>query len=234
MTDKYLHPLAGAFERVKRAGEHLADLRPLVEAMRQQQEQVFLAHFDANPFYQGALPDPMPASMRVPILVGEICYNLRNALDYLVFELAKRGSGTPQKNTQFPIVDAPEQFPPERDGRLKGVSDPHVTMIERLQPYNGSEWTRSLREVSNPDKHREFTAMRGYGRGMAYAPTDPEYESLALPIRRMRHPDAGEMDVKVDLAWTVHFAEGPPVVETLELVQLKIFETLTAFETAFT
>jgi hypothetical protein len=38
-------------------------------------------------------------------LVGEICYNLRSALDYLVFELAKHDSGTRQENTQFPIAE---------------------------------------------------------------------------------------------------------------------------------
>jgi hypothetical protein len=174
----------------------------------------------------------MPASMRVPILVGEICYNLRGALDYLIFELAERDAGVPQKNTQFPIVDTPEKFRSEGLPRLKGVNDTHVLMIERLQPYHdGCDWAGSLREISNPDKHREFSAMRGTGSGVAYAPSDPEYEGLALPIRRVQHPARGEMDVKLDFTCAVHFNDGPPVVETLELVKLKVSETLTAFQT---
>jgi hypothetical protein len=227
------HPLAGAFERVKRAGEHLDDLRPRIEAIRQQQKQAFLAHFDLNPLHQGGLPK-MPASMRVPILVGEICYNLRSALDYLIFELARHDSGVPQKNTQFPMVDTPEKFRSEGPPRLKGVNDAHVRMIEWLQPYRGCGWTKSLREISNPDKHREFSAMKGTGTGLAYAPSDSEYEALALPVRRIRHPTAGEIDVKLDFTCALHFVDGPPVVETLELIQLKVSEVLTAFEPEFT
>jgi hypothetical protein len=233
VTSQNHHPLAGAFERVKRAGEHLDDLRLRIDAMSQQQKEAFLAHFDLNPLHQRALPDPMPASMRVPILVGEICYNLRSALDYLIFELAKRDSVVPQKNTQFPIVDTPEKFRSDGLPRLNGVNDTHVLMIERLQPYNGCDWTRSLREISNPDKHREFSAMRGTGTGLVYAPSDPEYEALALPIRRVRHPARGEIDVKLHFTCTVHFVDGPPVVETLELIQLKVSEALTAFEPEF-
>jgi hypothetical protein len=44
------------------------------------------------------------------------------------------------------------------DGRnewLRGVNDPHVRTIESLQPYRGVAWTATLRDLSNPDKHRE-------------------------------------------------------------------------------
>jgi hypothetical protein len=224
------HPLDGAFERVRRAEEHLLDLRPRIEAMRQQQAHYLLTQFDGRPLDQLWLPGMVQASMRIPILVGETCYNLRSALEYLVFELAKHDSGVPQKKTQFPIVDTPEKFRPDR---LKEVNAAHVAAIERLQPYNGCDWTRALREVSNPDKHREFVQMRGTGTGLVYTPTDPEYASLALPICRAQHPATGETDVKVDFTCSVQFADGPPVIETLELIKLRIFETLTAFKTEF-
>jgi hypothetical protein len=209
------------------------DLRPRIEAMRRQQEQEFLAQFDANPLHQGEIPGGTLASMRVLILVGEICYNLRGALDYLVFELAKHDSGAPQEKTQFPIVDTPEKFKSDRSVRLRGVNGLHVAMIERLQPYNRCDWARILREISNPDKHREFVAMKGGGSGLAYAATDPEYEGLALPIRRVRHPASGEMYVKLDFTCTVRFVDGSPVMETLELIKLKVSETLTAFAMEF-
>ena len=76
--------------------------------------------------------------------------------------------------------------------------------------------------------------MRGTGTGSGYAPTDPEYERLALPIRRVRHPTRGEMDVKIDFTCMVHFVDGPPVVETLELIQQKVSEALIAFEPELT
>jgi len=106
------HPLAGAFARVDRAGEHLADLKPDIDAMRQQQDQATFPYFETEPPHGFAvnLPTRADASMRIPILIGEIAYNLRSALDYLIFELAKLDSGMPQKGTQFPIEDTPEGF----------------------------------------------------------------------------------------------------------------------------
>ena len=68
MSDQNLHPLAGAFERVERAAEHLIDLRPRIDAMRHQHRQVFLAQFDADPLHQGQIPGSAQASMRIPYL----------------------------------------------------------------------------------------------------------------------------------------------------------------------
>jgi len=39
--------------------------------------------------------------------------------------------------------------------------------------------------------------------------------------------------VKVDLPYTVHFADGPPVMDTLEVIKTKVFETLTEFRAEF-
>ena len=50
--------------------------------------------------------------MSVPIRVGEVCYNFRSALDYLIFELAKLDSGVEQGGTQFPIMDSPKDSRP--------------------------------------------------------------------------------------------------------------------------
>jgi hypothetical protein len=83
---------------VARAGEHLEDLRGRLDAFRRAQEDAFLPFFDTVPPYQFPLMIPQIAttSMRVPVLVGEICYNLRSSPDYLVFELARLNSGVRQ------------------------------------------------------------------------------------------------------------------------------------------
>jgi hypothetical protein len=70
----------------------------------------------------------------IAVLVGEICYNLRSALDYLVYGLARRDSGSIQKGTQFPIVDKKEQFVGNQTKRLAGLNSTHVEAIARLQP----------------------------------------------------------------------------------------------------
>jgi hypothetical protein len=86
--------------------------------------------------------------MSIGIRIGEVCYNLRSALDYLIFELAKLDSCAEQSGTQFPIIDAKEDF--EGRGKriflkeginlLKGINLAHVAAIEQLQPCNGCQW----------------------------------------------------------------------------------------------
>ncbi|MCH8188130.1 MAG: hypothetical protein IIB66_05415, partial [Proteobacteria bacterium] len=102
--------------------------------------------------------EPVPHIIK--ILVGEITYNLRAALDYLVYELARLDSGEVKNGTQFPIEDTEDGFKRKRNAFLKGVSDKHVAIIESLQPYSGCDWTRILRDLSNPDKHRQLTISK--------------------------------------------------------------------------
>jgi hypothetical protein len=102
--------LNGAFERVGRTNEHLADLRQRLAELFRRQEDSIVFQFDPNPPHElkvTAVDYPRP-SMRIGVLIGEISYNLRSAMDYLVFALAQHDSGSPQEFTQFPIVDKPK------------------------------------------------------------------------------------------------------------------------------
>src|ERR1700731_4138428 len=135
MVEYLTHPLDGGFERIRRANEHLADLEQRVrDTFIQQAESIASAiEFDSNP--PGEIKKVHPPTqtfwpMRIAILIGEICYNLRAALDYLVFELAKLDSGAPQEGTQFPIVDAKKDFEAGVGRWLKGISASHVAAIE--------------------------------------------------------------------------------------------------------
>src|SRR5262249_45023002 len=141
-----LHPLDGAFERTRRAGEHLEELCARLETLRREREGEIIAQFQAQPPHSELVVPPSPqASMRIPILVGEICYNLRTALDYLIFKLAKLDSGHPQKKTQFPIDDDEDDFKRHAKSQLKGLNARHIAEIERLQPYKQCEWIKTLR-----------------------------------------------------------------------------------------
>jgi hypothetical protein len=180
------------------------------------------------------------ASMRIPILVGEICYNLRSALDYLIYELTKLDTGIPQHLTQFPIEDSEKGFAKRRKlshsiGWLQGLNERHIACIERLQPYNGVKWIKALREISNPDKHREFTHNKGFiDIYIAVAGEDADFETLAGPIQRAPHPVTGEeVDMKTRIAGSILFLDSAPVVETLEELIFKVGETLEAFKPEF-
>jgi hypothetical protein len=201
-----------------------------LDAFRKQHEDTIDIQFSAEPPHNLEIVAQTGASMRIPILIGEVCYNLRSALDYLIYELAKLDSGVIQDNTQFLIEDTKDGFERKRKSRLRGVNERHVTCIEEYQPYKGCNWTHALRDLSNPDKHRQFTRIGLTVTGIAYTPADPEFANSLLPIRRTPHPVAGETNVKLDYTATIRFPDGPPVAETLEVIKLKVAETVTAFE----
>ncbi len=75
--------------------------------------------------------------------------------------------------------------------------------------------------------------MRSEHTIIAYTPIDPEYPALDLPIRRTPHPAVGEVDMKVNITIEVLFADGAPVIETLEKLVLNVRQTLADFQTEF-
>lgn len=95
----------------------------------------------------------------IGILVGETVYNLRAALDYLVYELAILDSGHVQEKTQFPIESCESEWESNQDRRLAGLNPTHKALIKCLQPYRECDWTGVLRDISNPDKHRTLTLV---------------------------------------------------------------------------
>ncbi len=241
-----LHPLDGAFERVNRAGEHLADLKGRIREVEDVQENRLLdeldldapnkADFALSPRSRvvGVMMQPI-LPLRLSVLVGEACYNLRSALEYLAHELAKHDSGSPQVGIQFPIEDDPQRFarrknPADRICTLRGIDPTHIAAIERLQPYNGCEWTRRLRDISNPDRHRELTATVGYTHSRALVQAVPF--NNRRPERRAR--GAGqEVYVQFPVTLSVLLADGTPVIQTLEEIQFQVAETLQAFKPEF-
>src|SRR5262249_34225904 len=161
-TSMRRHPLDGAVARVSRAEETFRELIRRIALHGQARAQAI--KFGAHPTEpKGIVVDrqkDLPLDLMFSILVGEVCYNLRAALDYLVFDLARRDSGAEQEQTQFLIEDNTDKFQKKVPRRLKGLTPAHVAAIEVLQPYNGCEWTRQLRELSNPDKHRTLVPVQ--------------------------------------------------------------------------
>src|SRR5260370_25777982 len=160
------HPLDPAFARIKRADDHLRALAENVDKRSQAQISAFglrpnpaLPHSIALDTGPGVA---LPVDYIFGILVGEICYNLRAALDYLVYELAILDSGSVQR-TQFPIDTSPSTFNARTRARgfLEGISPAHVAELEKLQPYMNCPWTRKLQDISNPDKHRTLRGIAG-------------------------------------------------------------------------
>lgn len=232
------HALDGAFQRVTRAEEHLTDLKEKIPVVTQAQMSAFVLKFNTNAPYDPKIvikPSKIGVPMSVGVIIGEVCYNLRSALDYFIFELARHDTGSVQSGTQLPIEDDAEGFARrQKRGWLKGIDAAHVAALERLQPYRGCDWSAALRDLSNRDKHREFVAIGGSYSATVFTPMmDANFSEIALPITRAPHPVMGEVDVKFHATITIHFPDGTPVVETLEKIKAGVAQTLADFKPVF-
>jgi len=210
-------PLYGARLRQERALEHLADIREQVEAIYNHfSTPSHQPHADGGSFIR--IPRPHDPPPELAVRVGEMIYNLRAALDYVVFEIAHHDSGVKQNGTQFPVEDRPEGFAGRRKSFLKGVSDEHVALIESYQPYEGCRWTTLLVSLSNPDKHRQLHVLLTEvgseleaSTGTGHSPEDLDRLDRFYSESR-RDFFVGKrrrMDVKVKATADVTFVGGP-------------------------
>lgn len=233
------HPLEGAFLRVDRAREHLADF----DGREQQWRDAHTDHlaYKFNRVTQrvqthwtgGGDPDPIMA-----VLVGETIYNLRAALDYLVYELVIEDSGRIRKGTQFPIFSEQAEFDRRCKDYLRGVSASHVTMIEALQPYSGCLWTKTLSSISNPDKHMKLTDSRATMEHLVRM----EYGSIidffgrpgkVFPAQGLFQGLVCDVYVEANVILNIEFTDQTPVLKTLELLCTNVGDTLDTFRPEF-
>jgi hypothetical protein len=223
--------LDNAFARLDRAKEHLTRLDDELEkALR---GGVAIGSGLSGLFRVTVYPLPKI----IPILIGETVFNLRSSLDSLIFQLAFLDTGEVQKGTKFPIEDNANAWQTHilgtgtrKMGRWKVwlplLTPAHLAAIERLQPFTGCEWTRTLRILSNPDRHCELTVVEPrLLRGLA---ADAVIHDPAGP------PQSAEL-IRADARQgaVVVFDGGPPVMRTLERLQSETAATLNNFNRDF-
>ena len=180
------------------------------------------------------LPPETFAGIRFGTLVGEICYNLRCVLDYLVYALAELDSGSPQKGTQFPIMDLAKDFAGRGNAMLVGVNVAHVAAIERLQPYMGCKWSGRLRDLSNADKHRHIVPGGGNCQITVHSGLEKDISRIWGVERKAPHPLTGEdVNFKVYVTGEILFADGAPVISTIHEIKAGVADTFRQFEPEF-
>jgi hypothetical protein len=216
--------LDGARERVSRARDHIDELKRVIGAIQVNRsapvEMQLEGRTGTNTDFE--TPDIPP---RVSAIVGDICYNLRAALDYLVFSLSGLDSGLDFPMTQFPIERRNRDFTGRvKAGWLGGMNAAHKTAIQGLQPYRGNDWATALKNISNPDKHRRLTATK---------PDISISGTIGFQPDADTFPIGNGMHMKIVTTFLVQLPDGTPVIETLEKIQLKVSETLDAFEPEF-
>jgi hypothetical protein len=187
---------------------------------------------------------PQP-SIDGAVIVSAIIHHMRAALDYLVYELAREDSaGIAQDGTQFLIEDV--KTDPENPKRgfdyrariyLKGLSPAHVDTIEQLQPYSGVPWTKALRDISNPDKHRKLTVIRGRDRAVRRIVSGPPGSFEGKPGKVFSGAGREGSDVYLEAHYSIR-VDLPewnelPVVDALKYLQSNVRATIEMFQSEF-
>ena len=158
----------GINAKVVRADDRLASLKDemnrFCKELRQSVNREVREDTDEQVWiYRGETPKvPLEWSVRI----GEILYNLRSALDHLVWQLVLVNGQTPGRHNTFPIVTDESKWDEEKTRKLKGISQRDEEMIRRLQPYTGGVTLPSfpfdvsafwaLHTLCNIDKHRHL------------------------------------------------------------------------------
>lgn len=222
------HPLADAYLRIDRAREHLEELKRHIAGYIEANEASSLIKVEGHTV--SAIWPPQPPPM-FGVRAGEIVYNLRAALDYLVYRLASLDAGKIIETTQFPIEDTPEGFKRRRSRFLRGVNKAHVAAIEEFQPYKGVDWIWILRDLSNVDKHRAVH-LAGYQSAGLVRANIGGTEEQAKAFGGFRVP-GDDVAMYYPAPIYVAFSNGASVEEALQLLLTETSEVLKTFDPEF-
>ena len=236
------HPLYGAQLRFERADRHLSEADSLIDGFALACKDGIVSK-DHHKTIQLTKYPPIPVTL--PLVISDAVHNLRAALDYIVYELAVLDSGKVQDGTQFLIEDVKSDpaFPKRGfDARsqkcLKGLNPRHIDMVEGLQPYRGIEWTKTLRDISNPDKHRTLTALTHKDRRMmvkiTYKPDGPYLGAEKFTPEGITH-DSYDLEFEADNAIGIAGTDpaAPSLMSTLYRLETEVCRTIEFFKPEF-
>jgi hypothetical protein len=125
--------LVEPYLKTSRAKEHFDALREELNAFCESKPDKIHSQDDPSNGRCRTAVEIKDTPDRISLFVGDIFYNLRAALDQLVWCLAKLTRPYPE-HTQFPILE--QRDLPRFERQTLGVPAEAVTIIESLQPYN--------------------------------------------------------------------------------------------------
>jgi hypothetical protein len=168
-------------EKVERAKHHLSDFEALIAPFEDRRSYPVSEGFeteDEGRVWTCRLDIPEPEDPLLPIIAGDLMFNLRSALDHLATAMVRRSS----QRTAFPLftTDLHEQDPITGDylhgedrerweAMTKGFPKRAMPIVEFVQPYHMRRQGRDprygalalLRVFQNADKHRRLALIVG-------------------------------------------------------------------------
>jgi hypothetical protein len=186
-----------SFDRkLERANEHLLTLDNQIESWTLKKPYILTTDFDPergkSGLYAIKVKLTVAPPIQIPVLIGECLFNLRCALDHLVFtltEIRNRGplSDEVARRTEFPIFHWGTEFCNKGMRKIRGIHPDAQTLIKSLQPYHAGnefrcDWLWLLNEMQNIDKHRTLLLTYMAHRGAMTIPVPPNNFPRATPL----------------------------------------------------
>ena len=188
--------LVGIHAKLGRVEHHISEMTNAADRLCADARQSIVreVHEDCDEqvwIYRGETPK---APVEWSVIIGEILYNLRSALDQLVWQLVLANGQVPGRHNEFPITKDHRRWEETNGGLLKGISRRHEAMIGYLQPYTGGmnlpfdvSMLGILNDLGNVEKHRHLLvtviASKGIGPidfGVDHPELDDSVERLPL------------------------------------------------------
>src|ERR1700683_1654192 len=199
---------------IDRGGEHLAWLEDFI---RHSDNRVVANHPDVH-----TLPESFDGiTTNIRIRIGECANSFRNALNYMTCAIAEQDSGAIGDRVQFPIEDCRKVFLKRRNSQLEGIREERIVLFERFQPYNGGDWMKDLRELSNFYKHTGLILVN-------------KQVDQIKPLSHARNIKArsaltGHMKTYRSLPFPITFPDGRPIIQTLDVVHARVSDVVDQF-----
>ena len=150
------------------------------------------------------------------IRAGEIAYNLRSALDHLVWQLVEANGKTPDRRNEFPIFLEEVEYFKRARSKLKGIHQRHKELIASFQLYQSNKGIGShlwmLHSICNIDKHRYLNVvnLHSFSTAQLEGEVDPELthgQTGGLGLLALLKGTEQESKVKIDVVVDVCFRD---------------------------
>ncbi|MDF0659727.1 MULTISPECIES: hypothetical protein [unclassified Rhizobium] len=129
--------------------------------------------------------DLFDVSDLVHVIVGEVAYQLRSALDVAAVALARLNGATNVKHVYFPFAGTEHEFLAKgAQGKMAGLSETAKDVIVSFAPYRGgNDLLYGLNDLCNTDKHNNLIAsILRVGNRITPRPSSDMNEQAALGV----------------------------------------------------
>lgn len=206
--------------KLQRAVEHYLAIKKAIGGRDHPPVSMRMVSSDGGLRYDFYAEDVSPLPANLPLMLGDAYFNLRGALDHLVYQLHERhyrGKIPPEvaEAAQFPIRAQAPKSGPLKWKDIKNLGNKERTAIGWLQPYRQRKDSLhgvrvhldDINEINRIDKHRKLHVVRSLpqavpvlasfsGYGVKYSPAfgvPIESGSLVYSLEFDREPPEADV-----------------------------------------